>query len=41
VEAREILTETMRGNALRLPPWWKSKCRKARKLIYVYADSSH
>jgi hypothetical protein len=41
LEASEILIETVRGNALRLPPWWKSKCRKTRKLVYVYADSSH
>jgi hypothetical protein len=41
VEAGEILIETVRGNALRLPQWWKSKCRRTRKLVYVYADSSH
>jgi hypothetical protein len=41
VEASEILTETVRGNSPRLPPWWKRKCRRTRKLIYVYADSSH
>ena len=41
VEANEILIETVRGNALRLPQWWKSKCRRTRKLVYVYADSSH
>jgi hypothetical protein len=34
-------TETVRGNAPRLPRWWKSKCRQIRRLIHVYADSSH
>jgi hypothetical protein len=39
--AGEILTETVSGDSPRLPPWWKSKCRKTRKSIYVYANSSH
>jgi hypothetical protein len=34
-------TETVRGNAPRLPRWWKRKCRRIRRLIHVYADSSH
>ena len=25
----------------RLPPWWKSKRPRTRKLTYAYADSSH
>jgi hypothetical protein len=41
VKAREILTETIRGNSPQLPPWWKSKCRKTWKVTCVYADSSH
>lgn len=41
VEASEILTETVRGNPPRLPPWWKSKRQRTRKSIHVYADSSH
>jgi len=28
VEASEILTVTVRGNAPRLPRWWKGKCRR-------------
>ncbi len=41
VEAREILTEAARATSPRLPSRWKSMCRKARKSIYVCADSSH
>ena len=41
LKTSEILMETVRGNALRLPQWWKGKCRRTRKLVYVYADSSH
>ncbi len=42
LEAGEIPTDTARGNPPRLPPWWKSKkCRRTRKLIYVYANFSH
>ncbi len=41
VEASEIHTETVRENSPRSRPWWKSKCRRTRKLIYVCADSSH
>ena len=45
IEALELFlsgrTETVRGNAPRLPRWWKGKCRQIRSLIHVYADSSH
>ncbi len=41
VEAGDILTETVRGNSLRLPPWWKGKCQRTRKSVYVYANPSH
>ncbi len=41
VEAGDILTETVKGNSLRLPPWWKGKCQRTRKSVYVYANPSH
>lgn len=25
----------------RLPPWWKGKCRRTRKLMHVHANFSH
>ena len=41
LEASEILTETVRENSPRLSPWWKSKCRRTRKSICVYANFGH
>jgi hypothetical protein len=41
MEASEILTETVRGDSPRLPLWQKSKCRRTRKLVYVYTNLSH
>ncbi len=40
-EACEIRAETVRGNAPHLPAWWKSKCRRTRKMIHVYTNLSH
>jgi hypothetical protein len=44
MEASEILTKTVRGNSPRLPQlpvWQKSKCRRTRKLVYVYTNLGH
>src|SRR4028119_1558856 len=41
VETGDIFTEAVNRNAPRLPPRWKSECRRTRKLVYVCANSSH